>query len=468
MEKYYSICSGLLRFSVLIIFYTTLLCATSCNKDIQKNQASSNSGKQEFKAITEAKTNIVLILVDDMGYEIPTYSGGQSYQTPNMDFLANNGIWFSQAYSHPDGSPSRQALQTGAYNFRNYVRFGYLQPEQKCIGNMLKDAGYKTCFSGKWQFGDGDAGIKVHGYDKYRVFLPFERTDQRVRRYKNPLLFENGAYLADTTVEGKYSEDLFIDYIDNFIDSNLNQPFFISYCPVLLGRPFVPTPDQNNFKTWDPANDIALDNNIYFPAMVNYLDKKIGQIIQKLRATGLENNTLIIISGDNSTSKGIFSKFMGIRVPGGKNQTNRKGTAVPMLAYCPSLIPSGQQSSTLIDFTDILPTLADIAKIPVPTNYGFIDGVSFADNMAGLVTTNNRDWVFCHWVPNATNNYKTTRYINDKKYKLYDTIDNNSNYSLFYNIKKDIPEVKPIPDNMLTNEERAIKESFIQTLNTLK
>lgn len=451
-----------LSFSIIILL------VYSCNKDIQHEKIKTIAANNSIKSVFSSKVNIVLILVDDMGYEIPRYSGGRSYQTPNMDSLAANGIWFSQAYTHPDGSPSRQALQTGAYNFRNYIRFGYLQPDQKCIGNMFKDAGYQTCFSGKWQLGDGDAGLKVHGYDKYRVFLPFERSDQRKGRYKNPLLYENGAFMSETAVEGKYSEDLFVDYIEKFIDSNINNPFFISYCPVLLGRPFVPTPDQKNFKNWDPANDTILDDNLYYPAMVYYLDKKIGQVVAKIKAAGLEDNTVILVSGDNATSIGIVSRFLGSTVSGGKNQTNRKGTAVPLIAYCPGKIPSGQQSSTLIDFTDFLPTLAEIASIPLPTDYGVIDGVSFADNIAGIPSRKNRNWVFCHWVPNATNDFSTTRYINDKVYKLYDTIDNTSNYSRFYNIRKDIEEEKPIPDNKLTTEERAIKDNFISTLQTLK
>lgn len=462
-ESFYNKSSWLV-FGISSILFS-LLIFSSCNKKDLSSPGNPNGGDSTLHEIK--KKNIVLIIVDDMGYEIPTFSGGQSYNTPNMDFMASNGIWFSEAYSHPDGSPSRQALQTGQYNFRNYIRFGYMSQTQKCIGNLLQGAGYKTCFAGKWQFGDGDSGIKNHGYQDYRVYLPFENGDQRYRRYKSPLLYEKGAYMPDSVVEGKYSEDLFVEYIFNFLDSNKNNPFFITYCPVLLGRPFVPPPSVAAYKDWNIANDTLLDDNKYFAANVGYLDKKIGDVKKKLDSLGLMQNTIIIITSDNATSKGIVSKFNGADIFGGKEKTTTNGTNVPLIVYGPATVPPGQRTSTLVDFTDFLPTLSDIAEINSRLMFPLQDGTSFYDNITGDSTGINRNWVFCHWGSCNANDFQTRRFINNQTYKLYDTVGNNSNYTKFYNIFSDPNENYPIKEENMTTEEKAIKENFIEVLNTL-
>ena len=135
--------------------------------------------------------------------------------------MAANGIQFTNFFSHPDGPPSRLALMTGKYNYRNWVKFGLLADTSKTIANMLQDAGYQTCYVGKWQFDGGDASIKEHGFQYYRVFQPYNikdnnGLDQYHRRYKSPYLYENGAYLPDSAVENKYSEDMFYKYACNF------------------------------------------------------------------------------------------------------------------------------------------------------------------------------------------------------------------------------------------------------------
>src|SRR5687768_15714090 len=85
----------------------------------------------------DKKPNIILILADDIGYEVPTYTGGQSYSTPAIDALAKNGIQFSQCHVCPTCTPTRVELLTGKYNFRNYTGWGNMDPTQKTIANML-------------------------------------------------------------------------------------------------------------------------------------------------------------------------------------------------------------------------------------------------------------------------------------------------------------------------------------------
>jgi arylsulfatase A len=103
-----------------------------------------------------AKTNVVLILIDDFGYECVTANGGESYRTPEMDKLAASGGRLEQVYAQPLCTPTRVALMTGQGNKRNYTRFGHLDPQQQTFGNIFKASGYATCVAGKWQLSNED------------------------------------------------------------------------------------------------------------------------------------------------------------------------------------------------------------------------------------------------------------------------------------------------------------------------
>ena len=99
----------------------------------------------------DPRPNIVLIMADDMGFECVSANGGESYQTPRLDRLAATGMRFENCYSQPICTPSRVQIMTGRYNSRNYVRFGFLKKDAYTFGNLLRDAGYATCITGKWQ-----------------------------------------------------------------------------------------------------------------------------------------------------------------------------------------------------------------------------------------------------------------------------------------------------------------------------
>ncbi len=245
------LCWSVPKFIQLVALFVCIGFA-SCRKNFIANEMSANANASH-NIVQNTKPNIILFIADDLGYEIPTFTGGQSYNTPNLDFMAANGIQFTECYSHPDGYPSRLAVYTGKYNFRNYTNWGQLPATEKTIGNMLHDASYATCFVGKWQCDGGDERIRSAGFDKYRVFMPFAfSTEDYQYQYKNPRLYENGQYLPDEVTRGKYSEDMYVDYIQNFIDSNAANPFFIVYASNLIRNPWSPTPDDPEFETYNP------------------------------------------------------------------------------------------------------------------------------------------------------------------------------------------------------------------------
>src|SRR5690349_12505837 len=147
-------CSGPKAFncytlSIVFILSSIGFYNISCNKG-DKNSGGTGTGI--FANGSTAKPNIIFILADDVGYEVPTYSGGQSYSTPNLDFMAAGGTQFTECHASPLCSPSRFMLMTGKYNFRNYTHWGVMNFNQQTLANLAKAAGYSTCISGKWQF----------------------------------------------------------------------------------------------------------------------------------------------------------------------------------------------------------------------------------------------------------------------------------------------------------------------------
>lgn len=126
-----------------------------------------------------------------------------------------------------------------------------------------------------------------------------------IGRYKNPKLYENGAYLPDSITYGKYSEDMNVEFLNNFKDSNLTSPFFAVYSMPLIQRPWSPTPDDPEFASWDP--DTSPEDIKFFPCIVSYKDKKIGEILNHLKEKLICGNTLVIVTSDNATNVKIHS-----------------------------------------------------------------------------------------------------------------------------------------------------------------
>jgi len=174
----------------------TITC-NSCQKtDLSKKQDIITSETGDALAITAP--NVVLILADDFGYEIPSINGGESYNTPNIDQLARDGISFTQSYASSNCSPSRFRLLSGKYNFRNYTEWGVMNRNTRTLGNMFSNAGYNTCYVGKWQLDGGDTSMHAFGFNDYSVCLPYrlEPEESGGPRYKDAPIYQAGKFFA--------------------------------------------------------------------------------------------------------------------------------------------------------------------------------------------------------------------------------------------------------------------------------
>ncbi|MBT8308041.1 MAG: sulfatase-like hydrolase/transferase [Maribacter sp.] len=400
--------------------------------------------------------NIILVMADDLGFEtLGTYKGS-SYETPNLDQLASDGMRFDHCYSTPLCTPSRVQLMTGRYNHRNYIGFGLLDPNEKTFAHYLKEAGYKTFVAGKWQlFGNANqqqlAGDRKGttpekaGFDDFCLW----QIDHRGSRYKNPTLSSK----AGTIVYGdEFGPDIFVDRIETFMDDNKEDPFFIYYPMVLTHDPFVPTPDNEKFKSFDPT--LKVNDTAYFGEMVHYMDKLVGRIRTKVEELGIQDNTLLLFVGDNGTDRDVTSANDGKTIRGNKGYTSDAGTHVPLIAFWDGKIKKESINGNLIDFTDFLPTVLEAAT-QSKLDSTLTDGHSFYPQLLGD-DSEARQWIFCHYEPHW-GNFSPRRYVQNTKWKLYENGE-------FYNLENDITEQNPLNTDVQPKTVREIHDQFQKVL----
>lgn len=349
------------------------------------------AGTSPTAAADAKKPNLILIMADDFGYECVTTNGGQSYQTPNLDKLAETGMRFEQCHVQPLCTPTRVQLMTGIYNVRNYIRFGLLDPQATTFGHALKKAGYATGIAGKWQLGQEKDLPQHFGFDESYLW----QHTRRPPRYANPGLEHNGKEIDFT--KGEYGPKLVNDFALDFVSRHKSEPFFLYYPMILTHDPFQPTPDSPN---WDPkAMGEGVKRDVkHFADMTAYMDKMIGRLVAKLDELGIRENTLLLFLGDNGTGTGVTSKFKGEPYQGGKGSSTVRGTHVPLIASWPGRVPAGRVNSDIVASTDFFPTLCEAAGASVPASAQ--DGVSFLPQLLGQ-KGQPRPWYYCWYARNG-------------------------------------------------------------------
>lgn len=376
-----------------------------------------------------AKPNILFIMFDDMGKEWVSAYGSESASTPAIDALARDGMRFDNVWSNPQCTPTRLSLLTGQYPFRNgWVNHwdvprwghGYFDwREYPSLAGTLKSAGYATVAAGKWQINDfriEPEAMEKHGFDSYAMWTGWEEgVEASAERYWDPYIHtESGS----KTYAGEYGTDIFVAHLSKFIREHKDEPWF-AYFPLALPHPpYVTTPAQR---------DIEDDEQARYRAMIEYGDYAVGQLTALIDELGLRDDTIIIVTGDNGSPKAQQATMNGRTVTGGKSETSENGIAVPFVVRWPSRIAGGQSTDTLVDFTDMLPTFADLAGAELPSEH-VIDGQSLAPYLRGETDDGPRTWIMSMGGKNQAavsdagveNRYLfRDRVIRDKRYKLY-------------------------------------------------
>jgi arylsulfatase A-like enzyme len=356
-----------------------------------------------------AKPNIVLIFVDDLGYGDLGCYGGKLVPTPAIDSLARDGVRFTDGYvTAPVCAPSRCGLMTGAYNQRfgmqgnaDRARYG-IGPHQLMPG-ALKAAGYSTGHIGKWNIGSDIAGWFDETYDVVDWEADyFAKPDGTYRGVDDPVHSDSGKIQGvwGTSPPGtEYLTDRMGRHAVEFIDKHKAGPFFL-----YLAFNAVHSPLQAKAADRERFAHIKPEPLNYYAAMLASLDENVGRVLTKLKAAGLEENTIVIFVSDNGPAAGApkiwqdgwpKNLMLGSAGPlnGSKGGFFEGGIRVPFIVRWPAQLKRGITFSQPVSTMDFYPTLCAVAGAPVPPGTK-LDGVNVMPYLRGDRTGAPHDTLF--------------------------------------------------------------------------
>lgn len=348
------------------------------------------------------KPNILFLVSDDTGYgDLGPYGGGEGrgMPTPNIDKMAANGMTFFSFYAQPSCTPGRAAMQTGRIPNRSgmtTVAFqgqgGGLPKAEWTLGSVLKSGGYKTYFTGKWHLGEADYALpNAQGYDvmkycglyhlnAYTYADPtwFPDMDPKLRemfaKVTKGSLSGNAGETAkeDFKINGQYVNTpekgvVGIPFFDGYVEKaalefledaakNPNQPFYINVNFMKVHQPNMPAPEYQNK---------SLSKSKYADSVVE-LDARIGRIMDKLKALGLDQNTLVFYTTDNGAWQDVYPDAGYTPLRGTKGTVREGGNRVPAIAIWPGKIKPGVRNHDIVGGLDLMATFASVAGIKLP------------------------------------------------------------------------------------------------------
>jgi arylsulfatase A-like enzyme len=357
----------------------------------------------------QPKPNIILITADDLGYGDLGCYGQKNIKTPNLDRLAAEGMRFTQAYAGSTVcAPSRCTLLTGLHTGHARIRGNArvsLRDSDVTIAEVLKPAGYATAHIGKWGCATPGSSGEPHkqGFEHWLGYV----SNTEAHNYYPEFLWKNGERLKLTnkvergvsTNKAQYTPDLFTADALRFITENSAHPFFLylaytqPHANNEAGKNGMEVPSYGEYadKDWpDPEKGRA--------AMVSYMDRDIGRVMDKLKELRIDENTIVLFSSDNGPHKegGSNPDFHDCNGPlrGIKRDLYEGGIRVPLIVRWPGKIQAGATSHHVCAHWDILPTLAEVAAAEPPRQ---IDGISFYPTLRGPDFGRQREHDFLYW-----------------------------------------------------------------------
>ncbi len=353
-------------------------------------------------AADTVKTNIVLIVADDLGWTDLRCFGSEYYDTPNIDQLAKEGMKFTQAYSACTVcSPTRAALLTGKYPARLHITdwipglppenpklrvpdwTKYLPLAERTLADVFKAEGYKTASIGKWHLGGEPYYPEKHGFDLNIAGTSAPSPTSYFAPYKM-------ATLPDGP-KGEYLTDRLGDEAVKYIDEHSKEPFFL-YLPQFAVHTPVQGKEALIQKYRAKRRPGQKQVNAIYAAMVESMDETVGRVRKALEQHKLTDRTIIIFASDNGGRVPTTSNHP-LRV--GKGSCYEGGTRVPLIAYWPGVTRPGSVSETPVITMDLFPTLLEIAGLKQTVNTA-LDGQSLVPVIRGTGVP-RRDALFWHY-----------------------------------------------------------------------
>lgn len=395
-------------------------------------------------AAADAKPNVVLIMVDDLGFCDLGYMGNKYIETPNVDALASESMRFNQAYTSCSvSSPTRCALMTGKNPAALGIKSlgGKIPQGEIMLPQVLREAGYYCGAVGKWHIGvEGIAKAQPVdvGFDFQRgtnnagqpasYFYPFGADKGTIHSITDLAHYSQGTFLTDALAQEAC----------RFITDNRERPFFLYLSLYAVHIPISGKPDK--IAKYEKKQDsITIPK---YAALVESMDDAVGRITTTLKELKLEDNTIVIFITDN----GGYAKYSNNKpLRAGKGSPYEGGVRTPMLIRWPSVIRSQSACSQVVTTADIAPTIADIAG--AKWNKGPDWGVSMLPVIANPKKRLDRDDIHWLYYPvavhyNAQENRVPVEIIRSGGWKLIHFMGspNIKEHFELYNLEDDISE----------------------------
>lgn len=332
--------------------------------------------------VFSAPPNVVVLLADDSGWGDLSINGNTNLETPNLDSLARAGASFERFFVCAVCAPTRAEFLTGRYHSRGGVRGvstgqERLNTDEKTIADTFLAAGHATGAFGKWHNGSQwPYHPNARGFQEYVGY-----TSGHWGEYFDPPLEHNGRMFR---AQG-FIVDVLVGKAVEFIEANRQKPFFC-YIPLTTPHsPFsVPDVHWNKFKdspvtqrgSDGPAEDLAVTRSVL--AMMDNIDMNVGRVLKKLDDLNLAENTIVVYFSDNGPNSTRWNAGM----KGKKGVTDEGGVRSSLFIRWPGKIRPGLTVPHIAGAIDLLPTLADLASVPVRSTKP-LDGMSFSALLLG-------------------------------------------------------------------------------------
>jgi arylsulfatase A len=341
--------------------------------------------------------NVVVILIDDLGYGDIGPFGATKQATPNLNRMAAEGMKLTSFYAAPVCSVSRAQVLTGCYGLRVGVPGVYfpagpngLNPAEVTIAERLKALGYATACVGKWHLGDQAEFLPTRqGFDRY-YGIPYSNDMQRVSVETGERVVP---LLRDEKVEALLTDEMQSCIVEKstaeavrFIEASKDGPFFLYMPHTAVHVPLAPAPRFD-----------GTSGNGQFGDWVQEVDWSAGQVLDTIRRLGIADNTLVIFTSDNGPWAGVVGESTSAGpLRGSKGSTWEGGVRVPTIAWWPGHVPAGSTCSALAGTIDLLPTIVGLAGGTVPAEPE-IDGRDIAGLLLGTSPRSPRETHYFFW-----------------------------------------------------------------------
>ncbi len=334
----------------------------------------------------DEQPNVLVILVDDLGFGDLSSFGAPDLETPQIDALVQSGMRFDQFYANcPVCSPTRASLLTGRYpdlvGVPGVIRthpensWGNLADQVVMLPETLREAGYETAIVGKWHLGLEAPDRPIdRGFDHFRGFLGDMMDDYYTHRRHGINYMRNGDLEIDP--EG-HATDLFTDWAVEYLKDRASstQPFFLY---LAYNAPHTPIQPPKEWLDRVLSREPGIDpQRAKLVALIEHLDDGIGRVLKTLEANGLRDETLVIFTSDNGGQLNVGGRCGDLR--GGKGDLFEGGIRVPMAASWPGQIAPGSRSHQVGLTMDLYPTVAEAAGVGVAD----VDGRSLLPTLLG-------------------------------------------------------------------------------------